>query len=95
MMEQLLFLLILLACPLAMFLMMRGGHGHQASHDPGNSPETDARITELEREIARLRAEADSSPHEAHSPGPAVADRVAAAPLGAGTRMAPEEVHHG
>lgn len=93
-MEQLLFLLILLACPLAMFFMMRGGHGHTTSRDP-NSPETDARVAELEREVARLRAAAGSIPQEAHSPGPTVADRVAATPLGASTRTAPEEVHHG
>jgi len=79
----------------AMFLMMRGGHGHTTSHDPGNSPKTDASITELEREVARIRAEAGSSPDEAHSPGPAVADRVAAVPPAAATPTAPEEVHHG
>jgi hypothetical protein len=27
-MRELLFLLLVLACPLAMFFMMRGGHGH-------------------------------------------------------------------
>ena len=94
-MEQLLLLLILLACPLAMFFMMRGGHGHQASHDPENSPETDARITELEREIARLRAEAGSTPQEAKPQPSSVADRAGAGRPGAEAGTASVGVRHG
>lgn len=38
-MNELLFLLLILACPLAMFLMMRGGHGH-GGHDHGGHSHT-------------------------------------------------------
>ena len=65
-MNQLLYLLIVLACPLMMIFMMRGMHGggHHTMHGGAQERPTivdtdaqDARIAELEREIARLRAE--------------------------------------
>lgn len=72
-MSQLFFLLLILACPLMMMFMMRGMHGG-AGHDAGdarNDPRQvvdttaqDARIAQLEREVARLRATggADDTP---------------------------------
>ena len=65
-MEQLFFLILILACPLMMMWMMRGGHGHgmsDQSHDMGDSAATDDRIAELEREVARLRAKSDATHH--------------------------------
>jgi hypothetical protein len=68
--SSLLFLLLVLACPLLMWLMMRGGHGHGhgGHHDAtidghhGDAPSTDdlrRRRSELDREItARERVEA-------------------------------------
>jgi hypothetical protein len=53
-----LFLLVLLACPLMMVFMMRGGHGHggHGGHDQPSQPvSTDdlhRRRDELDREIA-------------------------------------------
>jgi len=68
-MRDLLPLLFLLACPIMMIFMMRGmhggqdksegGHSPQARHHDGHSPQgraTDARIEQLEREVASLRA---------------------------------------
>jgi hypothetical protein len=65
-MQNLLPLLIVLACPLMMIFMMRGMHsGHDATHDATqvvrqDDPVTsdyraEARIAELEREVAELR----------------------------------------
>jgi hypothetical protein len=34
-MRELFFLFLVLACPIAMFLMMRGGHGHAATATRG------------------------------------------------------------
>ena len=64
-MNQLLYLLVVLACPLMMIFMMRGMHGgHGRSEHEQRSASTvvdttarDARIGELEREVARLRDE--------------------------------------
>ena len=60
--SSLLFLLLVLACPLLMWLMMRGGHGHgHAGHGDNQDSQTfepaslDAlrrRRDELDREIA-------------------------------------------
>lgn len=65
-MEALLFILLLAICPLAMALMMRGGHGHgghRARGGPADSPDAEARIRSLEAEVLRLRSgsEADSA----------------------------------
>ncbi len=55
---SLVFLLLVLACPLAMWLMMRGGHGHGGcghQDHPGEPPSVDDlrhRRDELDREIA-------------------------------------------
>ena len=71
--SSVLFLLLVLACPLLMWLMMRGGHGHghggHGSHHAatidghhGDAPSTDdlrRRRAELDREItARERIDA-------------------------------------
>jgi hypothetical protein len=62
-MEQLLFLLIILACPLMMMLMMRGSHGGHAEQKSGDTKDLaqamagrDARIAELERQVTSLHA---------------------------------------
>ena len=68
-MSNLLLLLLLLACPLMMIFMMRGmhggrdrsdtGHDAQADHHEVHSPDgqpPDARVAQLEREVASLRA---------------------------------------
>jgi uncharacterized small protein (DUF1192 family) len=57
--------LFILACPLMMILMMRGGHGHGHDKHAGGdeqreqpqygSQDRDERIAELEHEVARLR----------------------------------------
>ncbi|MHB1242066.1 MAG: DUF2933 domain-containing protein [Gaiellaceae bacterium] len=50
-----LLVLLLLACPLLMWVMMRGGHGH-GGHDHGHGPasidDLRRRRDELDREIA-------------------------------------------
>ena len=66
-MSSLFLLLILLACPLMMMLMMRGMHGGQDDKPaPSKRPSAfdepdprDARLAELEREVAELRAGRD------------------------------------
>lgn len=62
-MEQLLFLLVILACPLMMMLMMRGSHGGYGDHmsaDNANHAQamadSDARIAKLEHQVASLQA---------------------------------------
>ena len=54
-MSTYLFLLLVLACPLAMWLMMRGGHGHGGhSHarEPASTDDLLRQRDELDREIA-------------------------------------------
>lgn len=65
-MSQLLYLLLVLACPVMMMVMMRGmhgGHGKAADHPPAviDATARDVRITELEREVADLRARAGTA----------------------------------
>jgi len=62
-MEQLLFLMVILACPLMMVLMMRGSHGGHGDHRSGDNArhaeamaDRDARIAELEHQVATLQA---------------------------------------
>jgi hypothetical protein len=71
------FLLLLAVCPLMMFFMMRGMHGGRHADTVGGGPPlhivdaapNNARITELEREVARLReAEPATSVRGAESP---------------------------
>jgi DUF2933 family protein len=62
-MGKVLLFLVVLACPISMIFMMRGMHGggHAESREAPRDPEVidttaqDARVAELEREIARLR----------------------------------------
>ena len=69
-MSQYLFLLVVLACPLMMVWMMRGGHGHgHAGHShTDDAPSTDVlrrRRDELDREIA---AREEREPGGDHAP---------------------------
>jgi hypothetical protein len=57
-MRELLFLLVLLACPLAMFLMMRGGHGHGGHGHPTSAHGGDDQRLSV-RELRRRRGELD------------------------------------
>lgn len=56
-MRELLFLLLLLACPLAMLFMMRGGHAHgghsHTAHASGSSDQPPS-ISELRQRRAEL-----------------------------------------
>ena len=54
-MQQILFLLLLLACPLSMILMMRGMGGGM-SHGHTSNDAQEKRVADLEREVAELRA---------------------------------------
>ena len=66
-MSTYLFLLLVLACPLLMWLMMRGGHGHgdhahSHSHEPASIDDLRQRRDELDQEIAaRERPREDGS----------------------------------
>ena len=58
-MSQYLFFLLVLACPLMMVFMMRGGHGHgghtrgsSGAQDPSSLDELHRRRDELDQEIA-------------------------------------------
>ncbi len=54
-MSAYLFLLLVLACPLLMWLMMRGGHGHGGhghASKPASTDDLRRRRDELDREIA-------------------------------------------
>lgn len=56
-MSNYLFLLLVLACPVGMWLMMRGGHGHGGpaqshSHGPASIDELHRRRDDLDQEIA-------------------------------------------
>ena len=69
-MRSLLPFILLLACPVMMIFMMRGMHGgrqqstearhdtHPSRYEAGtaNGQESEARIAQLEREVAQLRA---------------------------------------
>lgn len=75
-MEQLLFLMVILACPLMMMLMMRGSHGGHGNHMSGDNAnraqamaDSDARIAELERQVASLQARLEER-HDAPVAGP-------------------------
>lgn len=77
-MTQVFFFLLLVAiCPLMMFFMMRGMHGGRPADAVGEGPplhivdaaSSNARITELEREVAHLRETQPAvSVHSAESP---------------------------
>ncbi len=65
-MSQYLFFLLILACPLMMIFMMRGGHGHgghahgsRGVHEPSSLDELRRRRDELDREIDREIAARD------------------------------------
>ena len=79
-MNQLLYVLVVLACPLMMIVMMRGIHGgHCRSEQEERSASTvvdataqGARIGEFEREVARLRDERAAGV----TPDPTVVDEL-------------------
>jgi Protein of unknown function (DUF2933) len=56
-MRELLFLLLVLACPLAMFFMMRGGHGHGHSHTTSIDGSDEGQVSA--EELRRRRGELD------------------------------------
>jgi hypothetical protein len=56
-MRELPFLLLVLACPLAMFFMMRGGHGHGHSHTTSVDGSDVGRLSA--EELRRRRGELD------------------------------------
>lgn len=65
-MKELLFIAIVLACPLMMVLMMRGGHGHGGhAHRADREEESGAELRrerdELERLINQREAEENES----------------------------------
>lgn len=71
-MRTLIPLLIVLACPLMMIFMMRGMHGSHSTDEaarrqpehtthPPAETDRDARIAELEREVAALRHHAPAA----------------------------------
>ena len=67
-MSTYLFLLLILACPLAMWLMMRGGHGHGGHGHASESAsihDLRHRRDELDREIA---AREEREPGGDHAP---------------------------
>jgi hypothetical protein len=56
-MSNYLFFLLVLACPVVMWLMMRGGHGHGGpahshSHGPASIDDLHRRRDDLDQEIA-------------------------------------------
>ena len=51
--SSVLLILLVLACPLAMAWMMRGGHGH-GGHDHSTQEPTDASLTDLHRQRNEL-----------------------------------------
>ncbi len=59
--SSLFFLVLIVACPLGMWLMMRGGHGMgMGGMHGGESKDTsvqDKRVAGLEAEVARLRGD--------------------------------------
>ena len=62
-MEQVLFLVVILACPLMMMFMMRGSHGGHGDHMCGGNADhaqamadSEVRIAELEHQVATLQA---------------------------------------
>lgn len=50
--STLVILLLVLACPIAMWLMMRSGHGHGKHGQPASLTDLRRRRDELDREIA-------------------------------------------
>jgi len=72
-MSQYLFFLLVLACPLMMVFMMRGGHGHgghahgsSGAQDPSSLDELHCRRDELDQEIA-AREDLEEVDHDRHA----------------------------
>ena len=72
-MSNYLFLLLVLACPLMMVFMMRGGHGHGAGHGHGQDRD-DASESLSTEELKSLRDRLDRQ----------IADRESAEAVGVG-----------
>jgi Protein of unknown function (DUF2933) len=65
--SSILLVLLVLACPLAMAWMMRGGHGH-GGHDHSAQASGDASLTELHRRRAELDRLIDEREGEEREP---------------------------
>lgn len=65
--SSILLILLVLACPLAMAWMMRGGHGH-GGHDYSSHEPTHASLTELHRRRNELDRLIDEREHAKREP---------------------------
>jgi Protein of unknown function (DUF2933) len=70
-MSSYLVLLLILACPLMMIWMMRGGHGH-AGHGGHRHGDSNASLAGLRRQRAELDREIEERGSEEETPTPAV-----------------------
>ena len=75
-MRELLFMLLVVACPLAMFLMMRGGHGHGHGHGHGPSVHGGDEPGLSAEELRRRRGELDRLIGERERAETAVSDEA-------------------
>lgn len=68
-MRELFFLLLVLACPLAMILMMRGGHGHGGHMDTGDHLDESGDLRVSTQELRRRRTALDRLIEERETSG--------------------------
>lgn len=70
-MRELFFVLLVLACPLAMILMMRGGHGHSGHTDTGDHLDESGDVRVSTQQLRRRRAALDRLIEERETSGSA------------------------